>query len=35
MEEPLVITDGQAQVAQRPGYGMVWNKAAVEHHHMH
>jgi len=34
MEEPLVIIGGQAQVAQRPGHGMVWNKTAVEHHRM-
>lgn len=34
MEEPLVITGGQAQVPQRPGQGMARNKTAVEHHRM-
>ena len=33
-EEPLVIVDGQAQVPQRPGNGMVWDKAAVERYRM-
>ena len=27
VEEPLAIVDGQAIVPQRPGHGMVWNKA--------
>jgi mandelate racemase len=30
VEQPLAIADGQAQVPQRPGNGMVWDKAAVE-----
>jgi len=34
-EEPLVITGGEPQVAQRPGRGMAWNKTGVEYHRMH
>ena len=34
LQEPLVIADGQAQVPQRPGNGMVWDKAAVERYRM-
>ena len=30
LQEPLVVTDGHALIPQRPGNGMVWNKAAVE-----
>ncbi|MBI1203672.1 MAG: mandelate racemase [Rhodopseudomonas sp.] len=29
LEEPLAIVDGNAIIPQRPGNGMVWNKAAV------
>jgi mandelate racemase len=29
LEEPLVVADGYARILQRPGNGMVWNKAAV------
>ena len=32
VEEPLAVVDGAAIVPQRPGNGLVWNKAAVEHH---
>jgi len=34
VQEPLVIADGQAVVPQRPGNGMVWDKAAVERYRM-
>jgi mandelate racemase len=34
LQEPLVIIDGQAVVRQRPGNGMVWDKAAVERYRM-
>jgi mandelate racemase len=34
VEQPLVIADGLAQVPQRPGNGMVWDKAAVERFRM-
>jgi mandelate racemase len=30
VEQPLVIVDGHAVVPERPGNGMVWDKAAVE-----
>jgi mandelate racemase len=30
LEEPLVIADGHALMPERPGSGMVWDKAAVE-----
>lgn len=30
LEEPLAIVDGQAIVPERPGNGMIWDKAAVE-----
>ena len=33
-EQPLVIAGGLAQVPQRPGHGMVWDKAAVERYRM-
>jgi L-alanine-DL-glutamate epimerase-like enolase superfamily enzyme len=29
-----VIADGQAQVPERPGIGMVWDKTAVDHYRM-
>ena len=34
LEEPLVIADGHAIVPERPGNGMVWDKAAVERYRM-
>ena len=34
VQEPLVIADGQAVAPQRPGNGMVWDKAAVERYRM-
>lgn len=34
VEEPMVIADGHAVIAERPGNGMVWNKDAVERHRM-
>ena len=34
VEQPLVIEQGHALVPNRPGNGMVWNKAAVERHRM-
>jgi len=34
LEEPLVIADGHALVPERPGSGMVWDKAAVERYRM-
>jgi mandelate racemase len=34
LEQPLAIADGQAQVPERPGNGMVWDKAAVERYRM-
>ena len=34
VEEPLAIVDGEAIVPQRPGHGMVWDKAAVERYRM-
>jgi len=30
IQEPLQIVDGEAVIADRPGHGMVWDKAAVE-----
>jgi mandelate racemase len=30
LQEPLQIVDGEAVIADRPGHGMVWDKAAVE-----
>jgi mandelate racemase len=30
MQEPLKIVDGEAVIADRPGHGIVWDKAAVE-----
>jgi mandelate racemase len=30
IEEPLQIVDGAAVIPDRPGHGIVWNKAAVE-----
>jgi mandelate racemase len=30
VQEPLRIVDGAAVIADRPGHGMVWDKAAVE-----
>ena len=30
LHEPLQIIDGEAVIADRPGHGMVWDKAAVE-----
>jgi mandelate racemase len=30
IEEPLKIVDGAAVIPDRPGHGIVWNKAAVE-----
>ena len=30
IEEPLQIVDGAAIIPDRPGHGIVWNKAAVE-----
>jgi mandelate racemase len=30
LQEPLQIIDGEAVIADRPGHGMVWDKAAVE-----
>src|SRR3972149_78873 len=29
VQEPLAIVDGHAIVPQRPGHGMVWDRAAV------
>jgi mandelate racemase len=34
VEQPLVIADGHAMVPQRPGNGIVWDKAAVERYRM-
>jgi mandelate racemase len=30
VQEPLRIVDGHAVIANRPGTGIVWNKAAIE-----
>jgi mandelate racemase len=30
IQEPLQIVDGEAVVPDRPGHGIVWEKAAVE-----
>ena len=30
VQEPLQIVDGEAVIADRPGHGIVWDKAAVE-----
>ena len=30
VQEPLRIVDGHAVISDRPGSGIVWNKAAVE-----
>ena len=30
LQEPIEIVDGEAIIADRPGSGIVWNKAAVE-----
>ncbi len=30
VQEPLRIVDGEAVIADRPGHGIVWDKAAVE-----
>ena len=30
IQEPLQIVDGEAIIPDRPGHGIVWNKAAVE-----
>lgn len=30
VQQPLQIVDGEAVIADRPGHGMVWDKAAVE-----
>ena len=30
LEEPLAIVDGEAEIPDRPGNGMSWDKAAVE-----
>jgi mandelate racemase len=30
VQEPLRIVDGEAVIAERPGHGIVWDKAAVE-----
>jgi mandelate racemase len=30
VQEPLTIADGHAIIPDRPGIGIVWNKAAVE-----
>jgi mandelate racemase len=30
LQEPLQIVDGEAVIPDRPGHGIVWNKAAVE-----
>jgi mandelate racemase len=35
LEEPLVVTDGHAQISARPGNGMIWDKKAVERYRMH
>ena len=35
VQEPLAIVDGHAVVPQRPGHGMVWDKAAVERFRVH
>ena len=32
LQQPLEIVDGHAVVSERPGSGMVWDKAAVERH---
>jgi mandelate racemase len=34
LQEPLAIVDGHAVISERPGSGMVWDKAAVERHRM-
>jgi mandelate racemase len=34
LEQPLVVADGHAVVPERPGSGMVWDKAAVERYRM-
>jgi len=34
VETPLVIADGHVVVPQRPGNGLVWDKAAVERYRM-
>ena len=34
LQQPLAIADGHAIVPQRPGSGMVWDKAAVERHRL-
>ena len=30
LQEPLIVTDGHAIIPNRPGNGMVWDRAAVE-----
>jgi mandelate racemase len=30
LQEPLIVQDGHAVIAPRPGNGMIWNKQAVE-----
>jgi mandelate racemase len=30
IQEPLQIMDGEAVIPDRPGHGIVWDKAAVE-----
>ena len=30
VQEPLRIVDGEAVISDRPGHGIVWDKAAVE-----
>ena len=30
VQEPLQIVDGEAVIPDRPGHGIVWDKAAVE-----
>lgn len=34
LQEPLAIVDGHAVVPERPGNGMVWDEAAVEHYRL-
>jgi mandelate racemase len=34
LQEPLAVVNGHAVIPQRPGNGMVWNKAAVERYRM-
>jgi mandelate racemase len=35
LEEPLIVKDGHAQIPDRPGNGMIWDKKAVERYRMH